>query len=86
MIRVSHRRQGVARSLMLAAERMAIDCGRTLLNLDTAAEDGAAGFYEGLGFQKAGMIPDYALKPYGGLTGTIIYWKRIGGTGDYARP
>jgi ribosomal protein S18 acetylase RimI-like enzyme len=80
MTRVSHRGQGVARSLMLAAERIAADRGRTLLTLDTAAEEGAAGFYEGLGFQKAGLIPDYALKPHGGLTGTIIYWKRIGGT------
>jgi len=26
----------------------------------------------------AGAIPDYALKPHGGLTGTLIYWKRIG--------
>jgi hypothetical protein len=22
------------------------------------------------------VIPDYALKPHGGLTGTMIYWKR----------
>ncbi|TIW03410.1 MAG: GNAT family N-acetyltransferase, partial [Mesorhizobium sp.] len=21
---------------------------------------------------------DFALKPHGGLTGTLIYWKRIG--------
>src|SRR5919202_68257 len=54
--------------------------GRTLLTLDTAEEDGAGPFYERLGFVKAGVIPDYALKPYGGLCGTIIYWKRIGGT------
>jgi ribosomal protein S18 acetylase RimI-like enzyme len=57
---------------------MAVECGKTLLNLDTAADEGAAGFYEGLGFQKTGIIPDYALKPHGGLTATIIYWKRIG--------
>jgi hypothetical protein len=24
-----------------------------------------------------GVIPDYAFKPHGGLTGTMIYWKRI---------
>jgi hypothetical protein len=23
------------------------------------------------------LIPDYAFKPYGGLTGTLIYWKRL---------
>lgn len=78
MTRVSYRGQGIARSLMQIAERLAVDRGKTLLNLDTAADEGAAGFYESLGFQKAGIIPDYALKPHGGLTGTIIYWKRIG--------
>jgi hypothetical protein len=31
-----------------------------------------------LGYQYAGTIPDYALKPLGGLTGTKLYFKRIG--------
>ncbi len=79
MTRVSKRGQGVARALVTEAEQIAIKKGRTLLNLDTAADEGAAGFYESLGFHKSGVIPDYALKPYGGLTDTIIYWKRIGG-------
>jgi ribosomal protein S18 acetylase RimI-like enzyme len=78
MTRISHRRRGVARALMCAAESMAVARGRTLLVLDTAVEDGAAGLYEGLGFKLAGIIPDYAMKPHGGLTGTMIYWKRIG--------
>jgi ribosomal protein S18 acetylase RimI-like enzyme len=78
MTRVSHRGRGIARALMLEAERIARERGRTLLTLDTAAEDGAGPFYEKLGFIRAGVIPDYALKPYGGLCGTIIYWKRIG--------
>ena len=78
MTRVSHRNRGVATALMQAAERLAVDHGRTLLVLDTAEEDGAAPLYERLGFQLTGLIPDYALKPHGGLTGTLIYWKRIG--------
>lgn len=78
MTRVSHRRQGVARLLMREAERIAVDRGRTLLTLDTATEEGAAGLYEKLGFQRVGEIPGFALKPHGGLTGTIIYWKQIG--------
>ncbi|UUZ53163.1 hypothetical protein LP419_30155 [Massilia sp. H-1] len=45
--------------------------------LDTATEGGAAPLYEGLGFTLTGTIPDYALKPHGGLTGTMIYWKRL---------
>jgi hypothetical protein len=52
--------------------------GRQLPTLAAAAEDGASGFYAKLGFTLAGTIPDYALKPRGGLTGTMVYWKRIG--------
>jgi ribosomal protein S18 acetylase RimI-like enzyme len=77
MTRISHRGHGVATALMAAAEQMAMARGRTLLVLDTAVEDGASGLYEGLGFQLTGVIPDYALKPRGGLTGTMIYWKRL---------
>jgi ribosomal protein S18 acetylase RimI-like enzyme len=77
MTRISHRGRGVAKALMHAAESMAIARGRTLLVLDTAVEDGASGLYEGIGFTLSGVIPDYALKPHGGLTGTMIYWKRL---------
>ena len=63
---------------MREAERMAIERRRTLLVLDTAVDDGASSLYEGLGFNLTGVIPDYALKPHGGLTGTMFYWKRLG--------
>jgi ribosomal protein S18 acetylase RimI-like enzyme len=76
MTRISHRGRGAAKALMIAAEKLAIERQRTLLVLDTAVEGGASGLYERLGFQLSGVIPDYALKPHGGLTGTMIYWKR----------
>ena len=78
IIRISHRGRGIGSALMLEAERLAIARGKTLLVLDTAVEGGAAPMYEGLGYILAGIIPDYALKPHGGLTGSAIYWKRIG--------
>ena len=78
MTRPSHRGRGVAVALMRAAEAAAVQRARTLLVLDTATEGGAAGLYERLGWRLAGEIPDFALKPHGGLTGTLIYWKRIG--------
>ena len=77
MTRVSHRHRGIATTLMRAAETLAREFGRTLLVLDTAVDDGASVLYEGLGFKLTGVIPDYAFKPHGGLTGTKIYWKRI---------
>ena len=74
---MSHRGQGVATALARAAEAEAVARGRSLLVLDTATDGGAAALYERLGFTRAGEIPDYALKPHGGLTGTLIYWKRV---------
>ncbi len=73
------RRRGVARALMLEAERLASERGRSLLNLDTAIDGGAAPLYESLGWVFAGEIPGYAYKPHGGLVGTAIYYKRIAG-------
>lgn len=78
MTRVDRRNQGIARALVMEAERIATECGKTLLNLDTAADEGATGFYEKMGYRKAGVIPDFALKPHGGFTDTVIYYKRIG--------
>ncbi|MES3024241.1 MAG: GNAT family N-acetyltransferase [Pseudomonadota bacterium] len=79
MMRMSHRGRGIAGALMRTAQQIARERKRTLLVLDTATEGGASGLYEGLGFTLAGTIPDYALKPHGGLTGTHIYWKRLAG-------
>lgn len=78
MTRLDCRGRGVATALMQEAEKFAAERGRTLLVLDTATDGGASSLYERLGFTLTGVIPDYALKPYGGLTGTMIYWKRIG--------
>jgi ribosomal protein S18 acetylase RimI-like enzyme len=77
MTRPSYRGRGVAAALMAAAEACAVKLAKTLLVLDTASEGGAAALYERRGFTFAGEIPDYALKPHGGLTGTRLYWKRL---------
>ncbi|MEA2645459.1 MAG: hypothetical protein QOE92_542 [Chloroflexota bacterium] len=78
MTQPAHRGRGLATALMREAERIAVARGRTLLVLDTASDGGAAGLYEGLGYTLAGEIPGFALKPHGGLTGTLVYWKSIG--------
>lgn len=77
MTAVAHRGKGIARALALEAEKLAKQHGKSLINLDTAEDEGAAGLYEKLGYTRAGLIPGYALKPHGGLTGTILYYKRI---------
>ena len=77
MTRPDWRGRGVASVLLREAERLAAQQGRTLLVLDTTSDGGAAGLYERHGFVFAGEIPDYALKPHGGLTGTRLYYKRL---------
>lgn len=77
MVAPAARGQGLARALMIEAERLAVEHGRTLLNLDTAVEGGASELYESLGWTRAGVIPDYAYKPQGGAVGTAIYWKKL---------
>jgi ribosomal protein S18 acetylase RimI-like enzyme len=71
------RRRGLARALMLAAEEEALARGRPLLVLDTAS-DGAERLYTDLGWQRVGVIPDYALLPHGGYCDTIYFYKQVG--------
>lgn len=77
LTRISHRGRGIAKALLYAAERVAIEHGRWLLVLDTAADGGASALYEAVGFRMAGVIPDYSLKPQGGLTDVKYYWKQL---------
>ena len=78
MTAVACRGRGIASALLREAEAIARAQGKTMLVLDTASEGGASGLYERAGFSFAGELPDYAYKPHGGLTGTRLYWKRLG--------
>jgi hypothetical protein len=49
-----------------------------LLVLDTASGE-AERLYERLGWERVGMIPGYALLPQGGLCGTTLYYRYLGG-------
>ena len=68
------RRRGVGALLLAAAERQAAEAGKTLLVLDTASDD-AERLYERAGWQRCGVIPDYALWPGGGFCPTTYYFK-----------
>jgi GNAT superfamily N-acetyltransferase len=70
------RRQGAGAALMRAAERAALDEGKTLLVLDTA-DDTAARLYARLGWQAAGTIPRYALLPQGGECATTYFYRSL---------
>lgn len=71
------RRQGLAAALMRAVEREAALEAKSLLVLDTVTGGDAERLYERLGWQRCGVIPDYALWPNGGLCATTVFFKRI---------
>jgi ribosomal protein S18 acetylase RimI-like enzyme len=79
LVHRSARRRGLGRLLMLAAEEVAARHGRTLLTLDTASPD-AERLYDALGYERAGVIPGYALLPDGAPCHTTIFYKRLGAT------
>jgi len=70
------RRLGVGAAVLKAAEDAARDAGRTLLVLDTASVD-AERLYERSGWQRVGIIPDFALMPDGAACATVVYYKRL---------
>ena len=78
LVMESERGRGLARALMTAAEAEAARHGKTLLVLDTATGSPAEAVYERLGWQRAGVIPDYALYPDGRFCATTLFYKRIG--------
>lgn len=78
LVHRSARGLGLSRKLMAAVEEEAARRGRTLLVLDTATGSEAEAIYPRFGWQRVGVIPDYALWPQGGFCDTTLFYKRIG--------
>lgn len=68
---------GLSRKLMAAAEEESARRGRWLLVLDTATGELAEAIYEKLGWQRSGVIPEYALFPDGRYCATTLFYKRL---------
>jgi GNAT superfamily N-acetyltransferase len=61
LVHPAHRRGGLGRRMMQAAERLAReDMGLEVLTLDTATRTGAREFYRRQGWTEWGVCPDYA--------------------------
>jgi acetyltransferase len=71
------RRHGLGRRLMDAIERIAGEEGRTLLVLDTRQDEPSEAFYAALGYERAGIIPDFAESADGTLHATVLFSKRL---------
>ncbi|WP_374384714.1 GNAT family N-acetyltransferase [Dongia sp.] len=78
LVHPDFRRRGIARALMLEVEARARGLGRQILVLDTRTGDSAEPLYRSLGYETAGIIPDYCrdtLSPR--LDATTVMYKRL---------
>lgn len=76
LVRRRARRRGLGEALMRHAEQVARDCGKWLLVLDTASPD-AERLYQRQGWQRVGVVPDFALMPDGALCDTTFYYRKL---------
>jgi ribosomal protein S18 acetylase RimI-like enzyme len=60
LVHPAFQRRGIGRTLMTEIEQRAMVLGRTLLTLDTRTGDKGEPLYKSLGFQVAGIIPNYS--------------------------
>ncbi len=77
MTHPAQRGGGIGAALTSAAEAEAARLGKTLIVLDTVADNPAQRLYERLGYTAAGVIPDYARSSAGPLEPTCIMFKQI---------
>ena len=68
---------GVGRALMDAVEEAARDRRITLLHLTTHADTDACAFYESLGYQQLGVMPNYTRRPDGTLWAGAFYFREF---------
>jgi GNAT superfamily N-acetyltransferase len=76
LVHRSARNHGIGVALMARVEEEAKARGRTLLVLDTASGD-AERLYARSGWQRVGVVPDYAMWPGGGFCDTTFFWKKL---------
>lgn len=74
LVHTAHRNKGIGKFLMDAVDAEMIRRGLKLITLDTAS-DAAERLYERSGYQRAGVIPKFALLPDGGYCDTVYYYK-----------
>jgi ribosomal protein S18 acetylase RimI-like enzyme len=76
VVHPNERRQGLGKALMNEALLIAKQMGKTLVTLDTRMGDVSESLYQSVGFQKAGVIPDFAFDPDGKSRHATTYMYR----------
>ncbi len=71
------RRRGIAQRLMAALDDAAREEGKSVLVLDTVTGGDAERVYQRAGWQRVGVVPNYALMPGGEFCGTTFFYKQL---------
>ena len=71
------RRSGLGEALLRAAETTARECAKTVLVLDAVTGGDGDRLYQRLGWTRVGVIPRYALMPFGGFCSTTVFYRLL---------
>lgn len=71
------RKHGIGTKLMTEVDVYARAMQRTLLLLDTRANDAGERLYTACGWTCFGVVPAYAFSPDGSIEGTAFYYKHL---------
>jgi len=77
LVKREARRQGIAQQLMAAIDGEARAAGKSVLVLDTVTGGDAERLYERARWQRAGVVPKYALMPDGSFCSTNYFYKHL---------
>jgi GNAT superfamily N-acetyltransferase len=77
LVHRSARRAGIAGRLLAALDEVAREEGKTVLVLDTVTGGDAERLYERAGWQRAGVVPKFALMPDGAFCATTFFYKHL---------
>lgn len=72
------RRHGLGAALLRASEDAARDAGKTLIVLDTVTGGEGERLYARAGWERVGVIPNYALMPEGPFCSTTMFYRDLG--------
>jgi GNAT superfamily N-acetyltransferase len=77
LVKREARRQGIAQQLMATIDGEARAAGKSVLVLDTVTGGDAERLYERARWQRAGVVPKYALMPDGSFCSTTYFYKHL---------
>jgi GNAT superfamily N-acetyltransferase len=77
LVHSSARRRGLGSRLLIAAEQVAREQGRTLLHLDTQTGSAGEALYRAHGWTLMGVMPGHSMTPDGTISSASFFYKQV---------